>query len=87
MNKEEVITESMMVCNYHRVYFSIKRVFDILCSLIGIVFLIPVTIIVKLCYILTGDFKSVIYSHERIGKNGKVFKLYKFKLSGSRSWR
>ncbi|MBR7042037.1 MAG: sugar transferase [Bacilli bacterium] len=79
MNEEEVITESIMACNYHRVYFSIKRVFDILCSLIGIVFLIPVTIIVKLCYMLTGDFKSVIYSHERIGKNGKVFKLYKFR--------
>lgn len=78
MNNEEVVTDNT-VCNYRTLYFSIKRVFDILCSLIGIIILIPVTIIVKICYVLTGDMKSVIYSHERIGRNGKVFKLYKFR--------
>ena len=27
----------------------------------------------------TGDFSSIIYSHIRVGKNGKLFKLYKFR--------
>ena len=27
----------------------------------------------------TGDFSSIIYSHTRVGKNGKLFKLYKFR--------
>jgi len=28
---------------------------------------------------LTGDFNSIIYTQDRIGKNGKIFKLYKFR--------
>lgn len=60
-------------------YFFIKRLFDIICAIIGIVFLIPIAIIVKISYMFTGDFKSIFYSHERIGKNGKIFKLYKFR--------
>ena len=61
------------------IYLFIKRIFDIICSLIGIIFLIPIAIIVKISYLLTGDFHSIFYSHERIGKNGKLFKLYKFR--------
>ena len=80
MNNEEIIVDNAaIVSNSSRLYFFIKRVFDIFCSLIGIIFLIPVAIIVKLCYIFTGDFKSIFYSHESIGKNGKVFKIYKFR--------
>lgn len=60
-------------------YFAFKRVFDILCSLVGILFLIPLLIIIKIAYICTGDFKSVLYSQERIGKNGKIFRLHKFR--------
>lgn len=60
-------------------YKYIKRTFDIICSLIGVVLLIPLIIIVKLCYIFTGDFKSIFYSQERIGKNGKKIHLLKFR--------
>ena len=60
-------------------YFAFKRVFDILCSLVGILFLIPLLIVIKIAYICTGDFKSVLYSQERIGKNGKIFRLHKFR--------
>lgn len=60
-------------------YLFLKRVFDIICSLIGCLFLIPITLIIKISYILSGDFKSIFYTHERIGKNGKLFKLYKFR--------
>lgn len=60
-------------------YFGIKRLFDISCSLIGAVFLLPLIVIVKLCYLFTGDTKSIFYTQTRIGKNGKQFKLYKFR--------
>ena len=61
------------------IFLFIKRTFDIICSLIGFIFLIPITWIVKICYVLTGDFKSVFYVQKRIGKNGKIFYLYKFR--------
>lgn len=60
-------------------YRFIKRTFDILCSIIGVVLLIPITILVKLAYILTGDFKPIIYTQDRIGKNGKHFPLFKYR--------
>ena len=43
------------------------------------ILLIPITILVKIAYILTGDFKHIIYSQDRIGKNGKHFPLYKYR--------
>jgi undecaprenyl-phosphate galactose phosphotransferase len=60
-------------------YLIIKRIFDIFCSLIGLVFIIPLTIVIKVIYMLSGDFASVFYFHERIGKNGKTFKMFKYR--------
>ena len=60
-------------------YRFIKRTFDIFCSIIGIIFLIPLTIIVKLCYMLTGDFKSIFYTQDRVGKHGKLIHIFKFR--------
>lgn len=60
-------------------YFFIKRIFDILVSLIGIIILIPISIIIKVLYLISGDTKSIFYSQKRIGKNGKEFKLYKYR--------
>ncbi len=60
-------------------YFSIKRLFDIFCSLIGCIFLLPLAIVIKLCNILTGDFHPIIFTQNRIGKNGEEFKFYKFR--------
>ena len=38
-------------------YFFCKRIMDILLSLIGLIFFVIVAIIVKISYMLTGDFK------------------------------
>lgn len=61
------------------VYHFIKRSFDLFGSLLGLLFLMPITIIIKLVSILSGDFHSIFYSQDRIGKNGELFKLYKFR--------
>lgn len=60
-------------------YFVFKRIFDIVCSVIGIVFLLPIIIIVKIISILNGDFESIFFTQTRIGQYGKEFKLYKFR--------
>ena len=71
------IDKSISISKY--IYLFIKRLFDIICSLIGCIFLIPIAFIVKICYLLSGDTHPIIYSHTRIGKNGRPFKLYKFR--------
>jgi len=60
-------------------YQTIKRLFDIIVGLIGMIFILPIALIVKISYMLNGDFKSIFYKQKRIGKNGKIFYLYKFR--------
>ena len=56
----------------------IKRVFDILASIISIAILTPLFLIVAIA--IKCDSKGpVIYKQERRTKNGKVFKMYKFR--------
>lgn len=83
MNNENIITgnkdlENVVTLKFN-VYLFIKRVTDILVSILGIIVLIPLTLIVKILYMLSGDFHSIFYFHERIGKNGKPFKMLKFR--------
>ena len=56
-----------------------KRSTDLIFGIIGCIALLPLTIIVKLAYVLSGDFHSIFYTQDRIGRNGKIFKLYKFR--------
>ena len=60
-------------------YLFIKRLFDIVVSMIGIIFMIPVAIIVRISYYFAGDFASIFYKQKRIGKNGKYIYIYKFR--------
>lgn len=71
-NKENTATKRV-------VYSFVKRLFDIIIGILGILLLIPVTIVVKIATLLSKDFNPIFYSHVRIGKNGKEFKLYKFR--------
>lgn len=60
------------------VYLVFKRCFDVCGSLCGIVVLaIPMIIIASLIFLQDGH--SPIYRHTRIGKDGKKFKLIKFR--------
>jgi len=63
----------------HFTFLVIKRLFDILVSILGIILMLPVTIFVKIAYMLTGDFKSIFYRQQRIGRNGKLIGIYKFR--------
>ena len=56
-----------------------KRSTDLIFGIVGCLALLPLAIIVKLAYVLSGDFHSIFYTQDRIGRNGKIFKLYKFR--------
>jgi len=59
-------------------YEKIKRVMDIVLSLIGLVIAIPLMLIFGIAIKLESK-GPVFYSQERVGKNGKVFMLYKLR--------
>lgn len=83
MNNESIITANKeiekAVTMKFNIYIFIKRLIDIVTSLFGMLILIPLIIIVKISYMLSGDFHSIFFNQERIGKNGKLFKMYKFR--------
>lgn len=59
-------------------YFFIKRMFDIILSLIALLISSPFLIIIAIL-IKMEDKGPVFYKHKRIGKNGKYIYLYKFR--------
>ncbi len=59
-------------------YRFVKRVFDILLSLLAIIALLPVLVAIFIAIRLTSKGQA-IFSQERAGKNAKPFMLYKFR--------
>ena len=61
-------------------YLFTKRIIDILGGLIGLILLIPVTILIKIVRIIIKENDGpIFYSQMRIGKNDKKFKIYKYR--------
>ena len=80
MNSDLTMEKVVDSSNYKTGFYHIsKRLFDIIFSFIGLIFFIPITIILKIAYMCTGDFHRIFFVQERIGKNGKIFKFYKFR--------
>lgn len=67
-----VISDNFMV------YRFLKRIFDFICALIGIIAASPIWMI-AIVGILVSDWGPVFYVAMRIGKDNKPFKMYKFR--------
>lgn len=59
-------------------YKTVKRIFDIICALLGIIGTSPLWII-AIVGILISDWGPIFYVATRIGKDNKPFKMYKFR--------
>lgn len=62
-----------------KIYKVVKRIVDIIGALLGCIILAPLTIVIWIANIISKDNGPIFYAHERIGKNGKAFKMYKFR--------
>lgn len=60
------------------IYKKVKRILDIIISLFGLIILSPLLLIVAIA-IKLGSNGPVIFKQDRLGLNGKVFKIYKFR--------
>ena len=61
------------------VYKFLKRIVDIIGALFGVIMLVPMTIGIYIANLIVGDKGPIFYSQNRIGKDGKNFKMYKFR--------
>ena len=73
------IAASMFLKFKSVMYYSSKRLFDIICAIIGCIALLPLALVVKISYVLSGDFNSIFFTQKRIGQYGKEFNFYKFR--------
>lgn len=56
----------------------IKRIFDFFGSLIGIIILLPLLLIISIIIKINSK-GPVLFKQKRLGKNGKVFNIFKFR--------
>lgn len=75
---EEIKVKFKEDCSGKSIYNFIKRVTDIILSLLGITILSPVILIVIILIKIESE-GSVIFSQDRVGLNGEIFKMYKFR--------
>ena len=66
----------------NKTYLKVKRLLDIILSVIGIVVLSPLLIIISICIKLTSK-GPVFFKQRRIGKNKIEFTIYKFRTMRS----
>ena len=57
----------------------LKRFVDILGGICGLILLIPLTVGIYIANLIAGDKGPIFYTQERYGKNGKIFKMYKYR--------
>lgn len=62
-----------------KIYKIFKRIVDILGALFGCIILIPLTIGIFIANVISKDNGPIFYVQKRIGKNGKKFKMIKYR--------
>lgn len=62
-----------------RLCLGLKRIADIFIGLVGSFVVLPLYVVVKICYMLNHDFSPIVFRQNRIGKDGKNIQIYKFR--------
>ena len=60
-------------------YLGLKRLLDLIFGTIGCILLLPLWGMVKLAYLISGDKAPVIFRQTRVGKDGKLIRIFKFR--------
>jgi exopolysaccharide biosynthesis polyprenyl glycosylphosphotransferase len=55
-----------------------KRVFDVTAALLGLALLSPLFLVVSIIILITSG-RPILYSQERIGQGGRIFRMFKFR--------
>lgn len=67
------------VSHEDRVYWAVRRAQDILLSSLALVVLSPLLLVTYAAIWIDSPGASPIFTQQRVGRNGKLFKMYKFR--------
>lgn len=79
MNDKVVSLDKKIMVSNRSGYWALRRAQDIFFSLLAIIVLSPVLLIVALIIYIDDPKGSPIFTQKRVGRDGKTFKLYKFR--------
>ena len=77
--EQQNILEREQVLHRGRQYWRLRRFQDIVLSAVALLVLWPVMLIVALMIVLDDPAASPIFVQERVGRDGKLFRFYKFR--------
>ncbi|MDM0492043.1 sugar transferase [Clostridium perfringens] len=60
------------------IQYFIKRIFDIVAALVGLILFLPIIIIVAIL-VRVNLGSPILFTQDRVGKNNKIFKMMKFR--------
>lgn len=63
----------------HRRYWVLRRAQDIVFSLLALILLAPLALLISLAIVLDSSGDGAIFRQRRVGRDGKLFWLYKFR--------
>lgn len=63
----------------HRCYWVLRRAQDIVFSLLALILLAPMALLISLAIVLDSPGDGAIFRQRRVGRDGKLFWLYKFR--------
>ena len=63
----------------HRRYWVLRRAQDIVFSLLALILLAPLALLISLAIVLDSPVDGAIFRQRRVGRDGKLFWLYKFR--------
>ena len=78
-SEQSDVSEKKISVKKKPVYSFFKRTFDIIASLLGLILLALPILIIAVIIMIDSPGASPIYVQERVGKNGRKFKFYKFR--------
>ena len=72
-----IVREKML--RGHRHYWVLRRAQDIVFSLLALILLAPLALVISLAIVLDSPGDGAIFRQRRVGRDGKLFWLYKFR--------
>lgn len=75
---DDSVREKIQI-NNSKLYIISKRVIDIICSLLGLIILMPVFFIITILIRMEDRNSPALFKQIRVGKDGKQFYMYKFR--------
>lgn len=73
------VDANIIVASESKSYLFTKRFLDISLSLLGIILLLPIFILIGLFIKIEDNKGSILFKQERVGKDGRIFQMYKFR--------